>query len=656
MLAPLSWLKEYVDITLTPKELGQHLTEVGLGTEKITKVDGDVIFEFEITPNRPDLLSIIGIAREVAAIENKKIKLKSYEIKIPQKTTLPIKLNPNYKLFHRWTGISIADVSVKPSPQWMQDRLTKLGLRPINNIIDITNYVMFELGVPLHAFDYDHIKGNQMTVEQAIGEEKFTSVDGISYHLPKDAIIIKDSERIIDLAGIKGGLNSGISDNTKNVFLHVTIDDPIHIRRASQALSLRSDASAIYERGTDKGGTLKTLARAAQLVLEMAGGNIASKVYDLKKPSSPQGEEAFQPWKLNLRIERLNKILGVKIPEKKILSILQSLNLSPDVILGSPAKRSDSRISMAKRDSGQARMTTVIECTIPTYRNDLKIEEDLIEEVARIYGYNNFPKTIPIGQILTKQIPYLKDYRIEEKAKNILQASGFSEIYTYSLISEKDLAEQGWKAENVLRVDNPVSREFEYLRPTLKVNLLKAFAQNKPNFKDINLFELGKVYLGKNLNEAKEVYFLSGITNTKSFFEVKGILEKLFEELGIKDDPTNYIEILNEEVFFELNYSELIKKVSVQNKFIPLPKYPPIIEDIALVVSPNVKTGEIIDEIKKQSSIITDVSLLDQFEETRTFHILYQNKERNLTTEEVSKIREKILKNLKEKFNARVKG
>src|SRR3989344_4355808 len=632
MLAQLSWLKDYVDITLSPKELGDRLTEVGLGTEKITKADGDVIFEFEITPNRPDLLSILGIAREIAAVERKKIRqLNLPNLTKPKKESLPIKLNPDYKLFQRWTGISIANISIKPSPQWMQDRLTKIGLRPINNVIDITNYVMFELGIPLHAFDYDQIIGHEMTVEKAIGGEQFTSVDEKSYHLPKNAIIIKDKERIIDLAGIKGGLNSGITDNTKNVFLHVTIDDPILIRRASIALSLRSDASAIYERGVDKGGTLKTLARAAQLVIELAGGNIASKVYDLKKPASLQGEQEFEPWKLNLRIDRLNKILGIEIPQKKIVSILESLNLNPTI------------------------KSNVITCLIPTYRNDLTIEEDLIEEVARIYNYNNFPKTIPFGQIPTLKVPYFKDYKVEKKAKNILKSSRFSEIYTYSLIAENDLVEQGWKSEDILRIDNPVSLEYEYLRPTLKINLLKALSQNKPNFKDVNLFELGKVYLGKNLNEAKEPYFLSGISNTKNFFEVKGILEKLFDELGIKEDPTEFIEILDEGVFFEINYSEITKLASLHKKFIPLPKYPPVIEDLALLVDEKIKTGDILKEIKKQSEYIVDVSLLDTFRDSRTFHIIYQNKEGNLTTEEVGKIREKIIKFLKEKFNAKVK-
>ena len=644
MLAPLSWLKEYVDITLTPKELGERLTEVGLGTQNITKVDGNVIFEFEITPNRPDLLSIIGIAREIAAIEQKSIRYPKMKTNLKpcshlsSGSTKNITIKTDAIINPRFTGIIIDNVKVEDSPEWLKDRLIKMGQRPINNIVDITNYVMLELGNPIHAFDYALINKHTMLVTQTKGGELFKSVDGISYHLPKGAVIIKDDENIIDLCGIKGGYNSGTFQGTKTIFIRVPVENPTLIRKASQSLSLRSEASSIFERGVNAGGTIDALKRCVDLILEIAGGEIASNLYDIKA-------EEFKPWELRLRIERLNKILGIEIPEKKVTGILNSLNLSPVIL----SKRSASKDPKGFFANAQ---NDIIECTIPTYRNDLKIEEDLIEEVARIYGYNNFPKTIPLGQIPTRKIPYFKDYKIEKKVKNILKSSGFSEIYTYSLISEKDLVEQGKKTENVLRVDNPVSLEFEYLRPTLKINLLKAYLQNKPNFKDINLFELGKVYLGKNLDEVKEAYFLSGITNAKNFFDVKGILERLFEELGVKDDPSKFIEIINEGIFFELNFSELIKKANLQKQFIPLPKYPPIIEDLAIVASEDVKMADLMNEIKKQSPLIDSVSVLDQFEDTRTFHIVYQHRERNLTTDEVAKIRSKILKSLKEKFNA----
>ena len=624
MLAPLSWLKDYVDTTLAPYELGERLTEVGLGTEKIIKTDDDTIFEFEITPNRPDLLSILGIAREIAAVEGKKIKLPKLPNFPNPKKTLRFEIKTDKTINPRFTGIIIDGINVKDSPKWLQERLIKINQRPINNIVDITNYVMFELGNPIHAFDYDKIKDHVMIVEKAKGTELFKSVDGISYHLPKDAVIIKDNERIIDLCGIKGGFNSGTFEDTKTIFIRVPVEDPILIRKASQALNLRSEASSIFERGVNAGGTIDTLKRCVDLVLETAGGEIASNLYDLKISD-------FSPWNVNLNIERLNKILGIEIPKNKVIDILDSLNLSPVITKG------------------------FIECTIPTYRNDLKTEEDLIEEVARIYGYNNFPKTIPTGEIPIILVPYFKDYKIEEKAKNILIAAGFSEIYTYSLMSESDLENAHIKPERVLRVDNPVSREFEYLRPTLKINLLKAFNQNKPNFKEINLFELGKVYLGKNLDETQEVYFLSGISNVKNFYEVKGIIERLFLYLGIKEDPTKYIEGIDDGVFFEINFSEILKKVNLEKIFIPLPKYPPVLEDLAIVASDDVKTGDLINEIKNQSSLIHIVSLLDQYEETRTFHIVYQHRERNLTTDDVSKIREKILKTLGEKFKARLK-
>jgi len=643
MLVPLSWLKEYVDITLTPKELAEKLTEVGLGVEKITKTPDDTIFELEITPNRPDCLSIIGIAREIAAIERKSIRYPKFKTilkpssHLPGGKLLPLIIKTDSEINPRFTGIIITGIKVGESPKWLKEKLEKMNQRSINNIVDITNYVMLELGNPIHAFDYDKIVGNTMIVYQTKGGEKFESVDGLKYRLPKDAVVISDKEKIIDLCGIKGGKNSGTYEGTKTIFIRVPVEISNLTRRTSQALGLRSEASSIFERGVDTNGTIDALKRTTDLVLELARGEIASDLYDIKSGN-------FKPWKLKLRICRLSQILGIEIPDKRVLGILEALNLSP----------------ILKKN--------IIETTIPTYRNDLKIEEDLIEEVARIYGYNNFPKTMPIGKIPITKIPYFKDYRLDEKVKNILKASGFSEIYTYSLIGEKDLPE-GMNSQDILRVDNPVSRDFEYLRPTLKINLLKALSQNKSNFEKINLFELGKVYRGRNLDTAAETYFLSGISNSKSFFEIKGVLQEIFEDLGVSEDPTKHIETLEEGVFFELDYSQILIKISASwrtNKiFKPLPKYPPIVEDLSIIAGKNIKTSDLISEIKNQSPLIVTVSLIDQFssqggpasgwENSRTFHTIYQHKERNLTMDEVSKIRGKILKNLKGKFNARLK-
>ncbi len=627
MLAPLSWLKEYVDITFSPEELGERLTEIGLGTEKIEKTKDDVIFDLEITPNRPDLLSMMGIAREIAAIEKKSVKEQKGKIdlkKIKPSKILPIKIQTDYEINPRFTAIIISGIEVKDSPKWLSQRLIKIGQRPINNIVDITNYVMFELGNPIHAFDYDKIKGKTMKVHKTRGGENFKSVDGISYHLLKGAVVISDNENIIDLCGIKGGFNSGTFEDTKTIFIRVPVEKPNLIRRASQSLGLRSEASSIFERGVNAGGTDAALERCVDLILEIAGGEIASPLYDLKKQN-------FSPWKVNLNLQRLSRILGINISEEEVLNILKSLNLSP-------RSQPKAHRPLDEKDT--------IETVIPTYRNDLKIEEDIIEEVARIYGYNKFPKTIPAGEIPIKIAPYFRNYRIDEKVKNILKAAGFSEVYTYSLISEKDLVGSNLNPDRTLRVDNPVSREFEYLRPTLKINLLKALVQNKPYFENINLFELGKVYLGPTLDSIKEEWMLAGISNSKNFYEIKGILERLIEELGVKKNISKNIEATGKGILFEISFDALIKDMNVWKKFRPLPKYPPVIEDITIRVSEEVKVGDVISIIKDQNNLVKDVDVLDKFKKNVTFRIVYQSDKGNLTKEEVSKIREKIYKAL----------
>ena len=538
---------------------------------------------------------------------------------------MPLTIRTDSKINPRFTGIIINGIEVKESPNWLKERLKKIGQRPINNIVDITNYVMFEFGNPIHAFDYKKIKGSLMKVHRAKGGEKFTSVDGLIYHLPKGAVVISDSEKIIDLCGIKGGLDSGTYNETETIFIRVPVEIPVLIRKTATSLSLRSEASSIFERGVNAGGTVDALKRCVELVLDIAGGQIASELFDIRK-------EDFLSRKLNLELDRLNKILGIAIPEKEVLNLLQRLNLNP-----------------------LKKTKNIIETTVPTYRNDLKIEEDLIEEVARLYGYNKFPKTIPAGQIPTKQLPYFKNYEMEKMIKNILSACGFSEISTYSLISEKDLLENNIVPDKTLRVDNPVSREFEYLRPSLIINLKKALLQNKPYFEQINLFELGKVYVGSNIGSAQEFYFLCGISNNKNFYEIKGIIEKIFEDFGVNEGGAKYIQIFDEGIYFELNFSDILSKINLSKKYKPIPKYPPIIEDLAIEVSEKITVGDTIEEIKKQSPLITQVSLLDVFENSKTFHIVYQHRERNLTNEEVSKIREKILEALKKKFKIRLK-
>lgn len=652
MLAPLSWLKKYVEITLPTDELMWRLTEIGLTCEKIEKINNEDVLDIETTPNRPDWMSILGIAREIAAIENKKINPPKIEDPLlPPRDILPMKLNIDFNLFERWTAISITDIKIKESPKWIQDALKAVNLRPINNIVDITNFVMFEMGLPMHAFDYDEIKGKEMTVFLSKGGEEFTSVDEISYKLPKDAMVIRDKERIIDLAGIKGGLNSGIKPSTKNIFLHITINNPVIIRRTSIAMGLRSDASAIYERGPDKGGTLEAIKRAVNLIAKYAGGKPASKIIDIKKHN-------FKPEKKEISFDNLHKILGIKIKREKVLSILENLDLSPKL----------------QKDK--------VVCIIPTRRADIKAEEDLAEEVARIYGYNNFPKTLPTGEVRSEKIPYLKDHSTQKAIREVLIASGFSETMNYSLISEEILKKCLLESKNCTKIKNPISKDFEFLRPSLIPSLVIAAKINQKE-KSLKLFEIDKIY-------PSESYKTAGIARGISFRHFKGTVEAILERLNIKEykivSPTRgklwnssksavilgqgRVEIgifgkINQTVTenfriesdiwaFEFDIESLAKLKSSKT-YQPISPYPPQIEDITFVLPQKTKIGEVISFIEKTSSLIKETELTNRYKDAWTFRITYQSKEKTLTDKEIEKIRNKIIKKISKACGGTVK-
>ncbi len=644
MLAPLSWLSDFINIKLPLKDLMWKLTEVGLTCEKVHNIEGEQVLELEITPNRPDCMSVMGIAREIAAIQGYPLTpSKPHNLPHPSRQ-LPIELKPDFNLFERWSAIVLSNITIKPSPDWLKKRLRLINLRPINNIVDITNYVMFELGIPLHAFDYDEIKGHYMEVATASGGEKFITVDEITYKLPKNAMIIKDKERIIDLVGIKGGLNSGIKNSTKNILLHVTIDNPVLIRRASQALSLRSDASVIYERGPDKGGTVNSLKRAASLILELAGGEVASEIIDLK-------EKEFKPWTVEVSHDQLTKILGINIDPNRVLSLLSSLSLS----------------------TTYDKKNRTYKILVPTYRNDLHIPEDIIEEIARLHGYNKFPKTLPSGQIPTQTVAYHKNTTLENKVKQILWAAGLSEIYTYSLISHDQLIKLNFDSDNIIKVANPVSREFEILRPTLIGNMLEALKLNEPLDKPLKLFELGKTYhLTPNSDEP---YMLTLAFSKTDFLIVKGIVEELLFRLGIKADfhpgekpdsiylnkcsiksgdlnlgnlglvnlktQTNF-GLKNKVIIVDLDYQVLEKSLHMEKHYTPIPTHPPVIEDFSFTIPDKTHIGPIIERIKNADPLIIDVNLVDSYENSRTIRVTFQDPQKNLSDKDIAPIREKI--------------
>lgn len=656
MLAPISWLKDYVDIKLDLKNLMWRMTEVGLTTEGYHETEGEKVLDVEVTPNRPDWLSILGIAREIAAVQGSKVSPPVLQDIPTKKGDLPISVSIDPVLCPRYTAVAVKNVTVAPSPEWLQKKLKLVGLRPINNLVDITNYIMFELGVPIHVFDYDKFQNNKLIMQKAVGGEKFTSVDGISYELPKNTIIIKDGERVIDLCGLKGGANTGISDTTTNIFIHIPIYAPQMIRRTSQALKLSSEASYIYERGANAGGTLDSLKRVIALVLELGGGEIASNVTDVKR-------EKFQPWRLELNLKNLEKVLGIKISDDKIVKILSTLNLSP------------------------TKAKAKIVCTIPTYRGDLKLEEDLIEEVARIYGYNNFPKTLPVGETPKEKIPYYFDNNFQIFTKNLLSSAGYTEVMTYSLISEDLISSIKGKIDGYIRLSNPVSIDFQYLRSSLVPNLLTALKTN-PSKVSVKLFEIGKVYKGPP-EKAIEPYLVSGITRATNFIDFKGSIDFLLKRINLDsyeiEEVTGSDNLwhpfksatvsvgtivvgtfgqinplvcesldIDDEVFafeFDLAAFERFAKDKVYKS---ISKYPAQIEDITLTFPEKTEIGKVMSFVLEESNYVSKIELVDTYQKSFTFRIWYQNTNKTLTNEEVEKERDKILRELKQKFGASI--
>ncbi|EKD62212.1 MAG: phenylalanyl-tRNA synthetase subunit beta, partial [uncultured bacterium] len=571
------------------------------------------------------------------------------------KTILPIDVRANPGLALRYSGVVVKGVTVKPSPKFIQERLSKAGLRPLNNLVDITNYVMLELGVPLHVFDYRSLAKPKLVIELSVGGERFTSVDGLTYKLPKNAIVIKDKYRVLDLCGIKGAKDTGVSDKTTDIYIHVPIYDPLLIRKASQQLKLVSEASYIYERGVNVGGTIEALTRATNLIQQYAGGEVASQIIDIQNTKT-------LPKIVNLSKAKLAKVLGISLADQEIISILTRLGIK----------------LLSKRKE-------TFSFQIPTRRLDIAIEEDLVEEVARIYGYNRFPKTLPTGGTRSEILPYHHDRNFEWHIKDLLVASGFTEIMTLSLLSKDVLVNSHFFSRNLIQIANPVSEDYCYMRPSLMPSLILAVKTN-PEALNVAFFELSKVYVGP-ASKKQELYKVGGITNYGNWAKIKGVMDFMLERLTISSvkfrsfsgggiyHPAKAVEIVSQKSVlgvvaeinpgvtnnfalkkslwgFELDMLAL-DKLAKNTTFKPIPPYPAQIEDITLALPKNTYIGDVVDFIKSQRKLfIVDSKHTGTFENFSTFRIWYQHPSKTLTDKEVEKSRRALLTFLKNKYAA----
>lgn len=633
----------------------------------------DVAMEIGVTPNRPDCLSHIGVARDLAGKMGKPIRLPESTSKHRQKTSVTTAASVEVKntvACPRYSARVIRNVTVQESPKWMQQRLTAAGLRPINNIVDVTNFVMLEYGQPLHAFDLDRLSNNKIIVTNSTVGQPFTTLDGKKHTLSGTELMICDGEKAVAIGGVMGGENSEISTTTKNVLLECAYFDPGSVRNTSKKLGISSDASYRFERGTDPNKIDDVSRRAAVLMEEVSGGEMLDGVIDVYPEPIKSKEIAVRP-------ARVNQILGTTIAGKDMLSILRSLGFSP-----------------------QEKKNDTITCTIPTYRPDVTQEIDLIEEIARLFGYDNIPNETSGTVVLSE--PSASESRLSDLRK-WLQCNGCNEVVTNSLIDESTAR---IFSDRVVKVKNPLSIELEVMRPKLLPSLLQSVAYNYNHGADsLRFFEVGSTFAVTP--ESQKSSFISGISENKTvgivfsgftgalswyekqrefdIYDMKGFVLSLIQSAGIDNIHLIYydassslteqsigVEIhgtyagsigkcsaqllnkfkIEKDVFFaELDVDVLFNDHSVK-KYSEYSKYPTVVRDVAFVLNKDIPVKDVESTIKKSGGdLVTGITLFDVFsgsgvgdgKKSVAFSIRVNSTQRTLKDTEIDEIVSRII-------------
>ncbi len=625
----------------------------------------DTVFEYEITNNRVDCYSIIGIAREAAATFRK-----PFTPPVVTETGNAEDINDYVKvdveatdLCSRYTARLVKNIKLAPSPKWMQRRLASAGIRPINNIVDITNYVMEEYGQPMHAYDYDTLAGGKIVVRRAKDGEKFMTLDGQERALDSDMLMICDGEKAVGLAGIMGGENSKITDDVKTMLFEAATFDGTNIRKATKRLGLRTDASGKFEKGLDPENALAAMNRACQLIEELGAGEIVGGVVDVYPNKKERVRVPFEP-------ERINALLGTNVSVEEMLGYFKMLELDYD-----EAKQ---------------------ELIIPTFRQDLLRTADIAEEVARFFGYANIPTTLPHGASTMGKISFKQ--RVEDVAGEIAQFCGFSQAMTYSFESPKvfdklKLAADAEERKTVV-ISNPLGEDFSIMR-TLPLNgMLNSLATNyNRRNKDVKLYELAKVYVpveGEDLPDER-VQFTLGFYGDGDFFTMKGVVEEFLEKIGMsarpeydpeagktflhpgrqaeilyKDTVIGYLGEVHPDVadtyglgertyIAVLDLPEILPFVSFDRKYEGIAKFPAVTRDISMVMPKTVLVGEVEKIIEKRGGkLLEKYNLFDIYEGAQikegfksvAYTISFRAKDRTLEDKDIQPIMEKILGDL----------
>ena len=644
----------------------------------------DTIYELEVTPNRPDWLGVIGIARDLSALINKKLHLPDYNFKTADKnikSELSL-INEAPEDCIRYTALLIKNVKVKESPQWLKNRLISIGLRPINNIVDITNYVMMEYGHPLHAFDYDKIKDKTIIVRKAKTKEQISALDDKTYSLNCSDLVIADAEKPIALAGIIGSNNSHITMKTQNIVLEAACFKYSTIRKTTNRLKLITDSSYRFERDLSAKTTNIISQRAAALISQIATGTIMSGKLD----SFP---DAAEDTEVKLRVTRVKKILNIHISKKKIINYLKPLGLSL-------IRNTDDELTFL----------------IPHFRKDLTREIDLIEEIIRLHGYNNVPSNLQISHIMDKKSFYLR-----RKIKDILVSYGFNEVINWSFGDLKDLDKlalnPNHRKRKIVKIKNPLGKDSAILRTFILPDLLNNCRYNlNREIRNQKLFELHKIFFKSEHKLPAEEYEICGILtgqqnplhwqdkdNKIDFFYLKGIIEDILKQNDLKnyqfiESNAKYLQKglsadiikngkmigsigkLNQRCLqefeietpiytFYLNLSVLIKlSPQITPQYKPISKYPAIYRDLSFIISKEIKFSHIVSTIKEiKPSLIKQVKLFDVYtgkkidnnKRSLSFNIVFHSEHKTLTDNKINKLMNQIIDKLQEKYKIKMR-
>ena len=646
---------------------------------------GDTVLDLELTPNRLDCLSVLGVAHEVAALTGKTVREPeaSYEESGPPITEWVNISVDSPELCRRYTASLLLGVKIGPSPQWLQDRLTRAGLRPINNVVDVTNFVMLEYNQPLHSFDYDLIKDATVIVRRARPGEVLTTLDSVERKLTDEHLVIADANGAIGLGGVIGGANSEISENTVNVLLESATFDGTNNRETAQSLGLRTEATLRFEKGLRPELAPIALRRATGLIQEVAGGTVAPGIVDVLS------DEGAEPPMVTLTSSKIKRMLGMEVDLKKVQEIMDALGFTWE-------------------PEGDA----ALKVTVPYWRNDVNIEEDLVEEVVRTIGYDSVPTTM-----LSSPIPFQQPVPVmglRDQIKDVLAAAGMQEVINYPLVTLQQLeqVEHLDRSALPLRVANPMSSDREYLRTTLRASLLANLAANQGHSAGpFRMFEAGRVFWPRtgDLPEERETVagVLAGLRHEPSwleddslldFFDVKGVVESVLGHLGVTatyepvDDPAFHpgrcaaiksgdsllglvgevhpvvMERLGLEspqvAAFELYLEPILAALpSSERQFEPLPRYPSATRDLALVMPSDVDAGRVTQLILRHRGVdraeLFDIYAGENVAEgtkSLAFHVYFQARDRTMTNEEVNRSLDGLLRTLEQELNVTLRA